>query len=81
MTTAPEMVTCRYSMRWPITEIRTPLDQLLAAATGDLVEQLRAIRARQVAQPDWRLARPFGRLHLVCDVSVEMNARDAKRHA
>lgn len=72
----------RYSMRWPITDARAPLDQLLAAATQDLLGELRAIGARPASPPDWRLARPVGtRLHLMCDVEVELAPTDARRHA
>lgn len=76
-----DVVLRRYSMRWPITDARTPLDQLLAAATQDLLGELSVIGARPASPPGWRLSRPGGwRLHLVCDVEVEM-AREAARRA
>lgn len=63
-------MTATYRMRWPVTDIHTPLAALLATAEHDLAIALNGSGLDRADTPEWTFSWVRGRLHLTCELPV-----------
>jgi len=60
-----------WRMTWPITDMTTPLNDLLGWAMQDIARELRARVLRQSAPVEWRISRNGAGIVLVAEVPVQ----------